>query len=153
MDFKPTTITEFQCLALELLRDSFPVIQSAGFNAKLSGHIKTPALFLELVEFSYPENTPSDSLILDCIFNLNIIESSLEEKPMVSLEELAISLSRYIKGNRWNIYAEPASIISSSADDLSPHDEAYRVWTLRFSQSIAIKEHNQLMHELTYNAR
>lgn len=152
MDFKPITITEFQCLVIEMLQSTFPVIKTAGTNTRLSGRIATPALFLELLEFSYPNDRPSCDINLDCTFGLNLVGTSLREKPLLALEELAISLSHFIRGNRWGIYSEPAELISSNADDFSPHDESYRVWTIRFRQLIAIKAHEKLMQAMSTDA-
>jgi len=141
MDFKPTTIAEFQCHAIETLLREFPSLKTGGFNSRIEGRVATPAVFLELTEFSYPDNVPPDDCILDCQFSLKLVGSSLVDDPVIQLEDLAIKISRFIRGNRWGIYAEPAIVISSTADEFSPHDEAYRVWEIIFNQAIAIKEH------------
>lgn len=145
MDFKPITIAEFQCHAIETLLKEFPELKSAGFNSRIDGRIATPSLFLELAEFRYPELVSSDDYTLDCEFSIKLVGSSLVDDPVVKLEDLAIKVSRFIRGNRWGIYAEPAVIISSTSDDFSPHDEAYKVWDIRFKQTVAIHENRKML--------
>jgi len=147
MDFKPTTIAEFQCHAIETILKEFPNLKTGGFNSRIEGRIATPAIFLELTEFSYPDNVAPDDCSLDCQFSLKLMGSSLVDDPVIQLEDLAIKISRFIRGNRWGIYAEPAIVISSTSDDFSPHDEAYRVWEIRFNQSIAIKGHQFMLQQ------
>jgi hypothetical protein len=145
MDFKPTTIAEFQCHAIETLLREFPNLKTGGFNSRIEGRIATPAIFLELTEFSYPELVASTDYTLNCQFSLKLVGSSLVDDPVIQLEDLAIKISRFIRGNRWGIYAEPAEILTSTADEFSPHDEAYRVWEIRFTQTIAISENQALL--------
>lgn len=136
MAYPVTTLSEFQYLIIESLVAQFPEIKTLGAHVRLNRTINTPAAFVELSDFTHPEAQSTDDPSLECRFSIRLVTSSDSDDCQLALEDLAVQVSHFVKGNRWRVNCTPALVLGASHDEFSGIDEAYRAFEIRFEQTI-----------------
>lgn len=115
---------------------AFPVFAAVeAYREDLTG-LPTPICLFELVDMEPQDDIGTEQLPVMARFEARVILGFRTDDVKMQTRKLAAALALHIRGKRWGLPVQPASVTAIEPDDFLPDLDQFEVWRVDWQQTI-----------------